>query len=83
LTDGYPRDAAAMLGVARRIESAVIAAINAVATLGMQRRIDHGLSPKFSVYAVKVDDVLDGPHKGHMGAAASIGITSCLVRKRL
>ncbi|MGJ8622846.1 MAG: bifunctional riboflavin kinase/FAD synthetase [Yoonia sp.] len=76
LTDGNPRDAAAMLGHWHRIEGAVIR--------GDQRGRDLGYPtanmsitglhpPKFGVYAVKVD-VLNGPHKGSYDGAASIGV---------
>ena len=76
LTDGKPRDAAAMLGHWHRIEGEVIR--------GDQRGRDLGYPtanmsiaglhpPKFGVYAVKVD-VLDGAHKGTYDGAASIGV---------
>lgn len=76
LTEGKPRDAAAMLGHWHRIEGQVIR--------GDQRGRDLGYPtanmsiaglhpPKFGVYAVKVD-VLDGPHKGTYNGAASIGV---------
>ncbi len=76
LTDGRPRDAAAMLGHWHRIEGEVIR--------GDQRGRDLGYPtanmsiaglhpPKFGVYAVKVD-VLDGPHQGTYDGAASIGV---------
>ncbi|MCK0097051.1 bifunctional riboflavin kinase/FAD synthetase [Yoonia sp. F2084L] len=76
LSDGKPRDAAAMLGHWHRIEGEVIR--------GDQRGRDLGYPtanmsitglhpPKFGVYAVKVD-VLDGPHKGTYDGAASIGV---------
>ena len=76
LTDGMPRDAAAMLGHWHRIEGEVIR--------GDQRGRDLGYPtanmsitglhpPKFGVYAVKVD-VLDGPHHGTYDGAASIGV---------
>lgn len=76
LTDGRPRDAAAMLDHWHRIEGAVIR--------GDQRGRDLGYPtanmsiaglhpPKFGVYAVKVD-VLDGQHKGTYDGAASIGV---------
>lgn len=76
LTDGNPRDAAAMLGHWHRIEGEVIR--------GDQRGRDLGYPtanmsiaglhpPKFGVYAVKVD-VLDGPHQGTYDGAASIGV---------
>jgi riboflavin kinase/FMN adenylyltransferase len=75
LTEGRPRDAAAMLGHWHRIEGPVIR--------GDQRGRDLGFPtanmsiaglhpPRFGVYAVKVD-VLDGPHRGSYNGAASIG----------
>jgi riboflavin kinase / FMN adenylyltransferase len=76
LTEGRPRDAAAMLGHWHRIEGPVIR--------GEQRGRDLGYPtanmsiaglhpPRFGVYAVKVD-VLDGPHQGSFDGAASIGV---------
>lgn len=76
LTDGKPREAAAMLGHWHRIEGEVIR--------GDQRGRDLGYPtanmsiaglhpPKFGVYAVKVD-VLTGPHQGTYDGAASIGV---------
>jgi riboflavin kinase/FMN adenylyltransferase len=76
LTEGHPRDAAAMLGHWHRIEGPVIR--------GDQRGRDLGYPtanmsiaglhpPRFGVYAVKVD-VLDGPHQGSYDGAASIGV---------
>ncbi|NCO87560.1 MAG: bifunctional riboflavin kinase/FAD synthetase [Rhodobacterales bacterium] len=76
LTDGRPRDAAAMLGHWHRIEGPVIR--------GDQRGRDLGYPtanmsiaglhpPRFGVYAVKAD-VLDGPHAGSYDGAASIGV---------
>ncbi len=76
LTDGRPRDAAAMLGHWHRIDGPVIR--------GDQRGRDLGFPtanmsiaglhpPRFGVYAVLVD-VLDGPHQGSYHGAASIGV---------
>ncbi|GHF66409.1 bifunctional riboflavin kinase/FAD synthetase [Seohaeicola zhoushanensis] len=76
LSEGRPRDAAAMLGHWHRIEGTVIG--------GEQRGRDLGFPtanmalgglhlPAFGVYAVLVD-VLDGPHKGHYQGAASLGV---------
>jgi riboflavin kinase/FMN adenylyltransferase len=76
LTEGRPRDAAAMLGHWHRIEGPVIR--------GDQRGRDLGYptanmsiaglhQPKFGVYAVLVD-VLTGPHRGTYHGAASLGI---------
>ena len=76
LTEGRPRDAAAMLGHWHRIVGEVIR--------GDQRGRDLGYPtanmsiaglhpPKFGVYAVRVD-IPDGPHKGRYDGAASIGV---------
>ncbi|PUB17544.1 bifunctional riboflavin kinase/FAD synthetase [Yoonia sediminilitoris] len=76
LSEGRPRDAAAMLDHWHRIEGEVIR--------GEQRGRDLGYPtanmsiaglhpPKFGVYAVKVD-VLNGQHKGSYDGAASIGV---------
>ncbi|MHC9235321.1 bifunctional riboflavin kinase/FAD synthetase [Pseudooceanicola sp. 502str34] len=76
LTEGRPRDAAAMLGHWHRIEGTVVT--------GDQRGRDLGFptanmwirglqQPRFGVYAVLVD-VLDGPHKGQYKGAASLGM---------
>ena len=76
ISEGRPRDAAAMLGHWHRIDGTVIR--------GDQRGRDLGYPtanmsiaglhpPKFGVYAVEVD-VLDGPHQGRYGGAASIGV---------
>ncbi|MCB5200358.1 bifunctional riboflavin kinase/FAD synthetase [Loktanella sp. TSTF-M6] len=76
LTDGRPRDAAAMLGHRHRIVGEVIR--------GDQRGRDLGYPtanmsiaglhpPKFGVYAVVVD-VHEGPHAGSYHGAASIGV---------
>ncbi len=76
LTEGRPRDAAAMLGHWHRIEGPVIR--------GDQRGRDLGYPtanmsiaglhpPRFGVYAVKVD-VLEGPFAGTYDGASSIGV---------
>lgn len=76
LSDGLPRDAAAMLGHWHRIEGTVIR--------GDQRGRDLGFPtanmaltdlhrPRFGVYAVLVD-VLTGPHAGSYHGAASLGL---------
>lgn len=76
LSDGRPRDAAAMLGHLHRIEGEVIR--------GDQRGRDLGYPtanmsiaglhpPRFGVYAVRVT-VLDGPHQGLFGGVASLGV---------
>ncbi|WP_375174837.1 bifunctional riboflavin kinase/FAD synthetase [Pseudooceanicola sp.] len=76
LTEGRPRDAAAMLGHWHRIEGPVVR--------GDQRGRDLGYptanmsiaglhQPKFGVYAVLID-VLTGPHRGSYRGAASLGL---------
>lgn len=76
LSDGRPRDAAAMLGHWHRVEGTVIGGDQRGRELGYptaNMSIDGLHPPKFGVYAVLVD-VLDGPHKGSYQGAASIGI---------
>ena len=76
LTEGRPRDAAAMLGHWHRIEGEVIHGEKRGRTLGYPTaNMDlTGLHlPKFGVYAVRVD-VLTGPDQGHYIGAASLGI---------
>ena len=76
LTDGKPRDAAAMLGHWHRIVGEVIRGDQRGRALGYptaNMSITGLHPPKFGVYAVKVD-VLDGPHKGTYNGAASIGV---------
>jgi riboflavin kinase / FMN adenylyltransferase len=76
LTDGRPRDAAAMLGHWHRIEGPVIHGEKRGRDLGYPTA-NMALSglhlPRMGVYAV-IADVLTGPHQGrHMGAA-SLGV---------
>ncbi|SMY05948.1 bifunctional riboflavin kinase/FAD synthetase [Flavimaricola marinus] len=76
LEDGRPRDAAAMLGHWHRIDGTVIRGDQRGRDLGFptaNMSISGLHPPKFGVYAVTVD-VLDGPHAGHYGGAASIGV---------
>lgn len=76
LTDGRPRDAAAMLGHWHRIEGNVVGGEQRGRELGYptaNMSIDGLHPPKFGVYAVLVD-VLEGPHKGTYHGAASIGV---------
>lgn len=76
LTDGRPRDAAAMLGHWHRIEGDVIRGEQRGRELGYptaNMSISGLHQPKFGVYAVKAD-VLNGPHKGSYDGAASIGV---------
>ncbi|MBN2905953.1 MAG: bifunctional riboflavin kinase/FAD synthetase [Rhodobacteraceae bacterium] len=76
LTDGRPRDAAAMLGHWHRIEGEVLHGDARGRALGYPtaNMSIHGLHrPRFGVYAVKVD-VLSGPHAGSYDGAASLGV---------
>lgn len=76
LTDGRPRDAAAMLGHWHRIEGEVIRGEQRGRELGYptaNMSITGLHQPKFGVYAVKAD-VLNGPHEGSYDGAASIGV---------
>ncbi len=76
LTDGRPRDAAAMLGHWHEIEGVVIRGEQRGRELGYptaNMSISGLHQPKFGVYAVKAD-VLNGPHKGSYHGAASIGV---------
>ena len=76
LSEGRPRDAAAMLGHWHRIDGAVLGGDRRGREIGyptanMSIRGLH--APKFGIYAVKVD-VLTGPHQGSYDGAASIGV---------
>ena len=76
LSDGRPRDAAAMLGHWHRIEGEVIHGEKRGRELGYPtaNMSIAGLHlPKFGVYAVKVD-VLTGPQTGSYLGAASLGV---------
>lgn len=76
LSDGRPRDAAVMLGHWHRIEAAVEHGAKRGRELGYptaNMSISGLHPPRFGVYAVKVD-VLDGPHRGSYGGAASLGV---------
>ncbi|WP_370229014.1 bifunctional riboflavin kinase/FAD synthetase [Cognatishimia sp.] len=76
LSDGRPRDAAAMLGHWHRIEGPVIGGEQRGRDLGFptaNRSIDGLHPPKFGVYAVLVD-VLDGPNAGSYHGASSVGV---------
>ena len=76
LTDGRPRDAAAMLGHWHRIDGPVMHGEKRGRGLGYPtaNMSIAGLHPPcFGVYAVKAD-VLDGEHQGSYDGAASIGI---------
>ena len=76
LTEGRPRDAAAMLGHWHRIEGPVIRGDQRGRDLGyptINMSIAGLHPPRHGVYAVKVD-VLTGPHAGTYEGAASIGV---------
>ena len=76
LTEGRPRDAAAMLGHLHRIEGEVIHGEKRGRELGYPtaNMSVQGLHlPRFGVYAVKVD-VLTGPQAGAYMGAASLGV---------
>ena len=76
LSDGRPRDAAAMLGHWHRMEGPVIGGEQRGRELGFptaNMSIDGLHQPKYGVYAVLVD-ILDGPHAGTYQGAASMGV---------
>lgn len=76
LSQGRPRDAAAMLGHWHRIEGPVEHGEKRGRVLGYPTANMSlaGLHPpRFGVYAVLVD-VLDGPHRGSYHGAASLGV---------
>lgn len=76
LSDGKPREAAAMLGHWHRIDGPVVGGEQRGRKLGYptaNMSIEGLHPPKFGIYAVLVD-VLDGPHRGHYQGAASLGV---------
>ena len=76
LSDGRPRDAAAMLGHWHRIDGEVFGGDRRGRELGYptaNMSIQGLHPPKFGIYAVRVD-VLTGPHRGSYGGAASVGV---------
>lgn len=76
LSEGRPRDAAAMLGHWHRIEGPVIGGEQRGRTLGYptaNMSVDGLHLPAFGVYAVLVD-VLEGPHAGNYHGVASLGV---------
>ena len=76
LSDGRPRDAAAMLGHWHRIDGAVIHGEKRGRPLGFptaNMSITGLHPPRFGIYAVKAD-VLTGPYAGSYDGAASIGV---------
>jgi riboflavin kinase/FMN adenylyltransferase len=76
LTEGRPRDAAAMLGHWQRIDGAVLHGEKRGRQLGYPtaNMSMEGLHlPRFGVYAVLVD-ILTGPQTGQYHGAASLGV---------
>ena len=76
LTEGRPRDAAAMLGHWHRVEGAVLHGQKRGRELGYptaNMSVDGLHLPKLGVYAVLVD-ILTGPHKGSFHGVASLGV---------
>lgn len=76
LSEGRPREAAAMLGHWHRIDGPVIDGDKRGKGLGFptaNMSIERLHPPRFGVYAV-LADVLTGPHAGSYRGAASIGI---------
>jgi len=76
LTEGRPRDAAAMLGHWHRIEGEVIHGEKRGRELGYptaNMSVDGLHLPRLGVYAVKVD-ILTGPQVGSFMGAASLGV---------
>lgn len=76
LSEGRPRDAAAMLGHWHRIEGEVVGGEQRGRELGYptaNMSVEGLHLPAFGVYAVLVD-VLDGPHAGSYHGAASLGV---------
>jgi riboflavin kinase / FMN adenylyltransferase len=76
LTEGHPRDAAAMLGHWHRIEGAVLHGEKRGRELGYptaNMSVDGLHLPRLGVYAVLVD-ILTGPQQGTYHGAASLGV---------
>lgn len=76
LSEGRPRDAAAMLGHWHRIDGPVIHGEKRGRELGYptaNQALDGLHLPRFGVYAVLVD-VLEGPQAGRYHGAASLGV---------
>lgn len=76
LTEGRPRDAAAMLGHWHRIDGPVLHGEKRGRQLGYptaNMSMDRLHLPRLGVYAVLVD-VLEGPHQGQYPAVASLGV---------
>lgn len=82
LSDGRPRDAAAMLGHWHRIEGPVLHGAKRGRELGYptaNMALDGLHVPKAGVYAVLVD-VLSGPHTGSYHGVANLGIVPMFER---
>jgi riboflavin kinase/FMN adenylyltransferase len=76
LSEGRPRDAAAMLGHWHRIEGEVLHGAKRGRELGYptaNMSVDGLHLPRLGVYAVLVD-ILTGPHKGSHQGVASLGV---------
>lgn len=76
LTDGHPRDAAAMLGHWHRIDGEVLHGEKRGRELGFptaNMSLDGLHLPRYGVYAVLVD-ILTGPQAGSYQGAASLGV---------
>lgn len=76
LSEGRPRDAAAMLGHWHRIEGEVLHGEKRGRELGYptaNMSVDGLHLPRLGVYAVLVD-ILTGPQKGHYHGVASLGV---------
>ena len=76
LAEGRPEEAAEMLGHWHRIEGPVLHGEKRGRVLGFPTAnmdVSGRHLPRFGVYAVTVD-VLDGPHAGRYGGAASLGV---------
>ena len=76
LSEGRPRDAAAMLGHWHRIEGVVEHGEKRGRELGYPTAnlsVEGLHLPRLGVYAVEVD-VLTGPHRGRYGGVASLGV---------
>ncbi|SFD66144.1 bifunctional riboflavin kinase/FAD synthetase [Roseivivax sediminis] len=76
LSEGRPRDAAALLGHWHRIDGPVLHGEKRGRTFGFptaNMSMDGLHKPRFGVYAVRVD-VLSGPHAGTWDGAASVGV---------
>ena len=83
LSEGRPRDAAAMLGHWHRIEGPVLHGDKRGRELGYptaNMALDGLHVPKLGVYAVLVD-VLEGPHEGTYRGVANLGIRPMFERQ--